>query len=151
MLGVLTFARDAVLLLPLLMFDASVQSYPDFCRAMFDTASQPVREAVVEMERRFGKVRAAHRPAPVMQWVRTLTPAATTHSRSTPPHGCLGGPCAARPCLSSWLLPGCAVLLCSPQLGQTRWLYLMLWMAKHGNGLVPPKNMMLSAKRLRVT
>lgn len=40
---------------------------------------------------------------------------------------------------------------CAPQLGQTRWLYLMLWMAKHGNGLVPPKNMMLSAKRLRVT
>jgi hypothetical protein len=47
----------------------------------------------------------------------------------------------AAPCL-------CLVLL---QLGQTRWLYLMLWMAKHGNGLVPPKNIMLSAKRLRVT
>jgi len=27
----------------------------------------------------------------------------------------------------------------------------MLWMAKHGNGLVPPKNIYLSAKRLRVT
>jgi hypothetical protein len=40
---------------------------------------------------------------------------------------------------------------CAAQLGQTRWLYLMLWMAKHGNGLVPPKNIMLSAKRLRVT
>lgn len=37
------------------------------------------------------------------------------------------------------------------QLGQTRWLYLMLWMAKHGNGLVPPRNIYLSAKRLRVT
>lgn len=32
------------------------QSYPEFCRATFDTATQPVREAVVEMERRYGKV-----------------------------------------------------------------------------------------------
>lgn len=33
-----------------------LQSYPEFCRSTFDTASQPVREAVVEMERRYGKV-----------------------------------------------------------------------------------------------
>lgn len=38
------------------MFICPLQSYPDFCRAMFDTASQPVMEAVLEMERRFGKV-----------------------------------------------------------------------------------------------
>ncbi len=50
--------------------------------------------------------------------------------------------------LLGWLGPCCMWLL---QLGQTRWLYLMLWMAKHGNGLVPPKNIYLSAKRLRVT
>lgn len=37
------------------------------------------------------------------------------------------------------------------QLGQSRWLYLVLWMAKHGNGLVPAKNVILAAKRLRVT
>eukprot|EP00878_Enallax_costatus_P017290 GHUV01018158.1.p1 GENE.GHUV01018158.1~~GHUV01018158.1.p1 ORF type:complete len:152 (+),score=28.74 GHUV01018158.1:211-666(+) len=66
-------------------------SYPEFCRSAFDTAGPNVREAVVEMERRYGK------------------------------------------------------------LGQSRWLYLMLWMAKHGNGLVPPKNVILAAKRLRVT
>ncbi len=34
-----------------------LQSYPEFCRATFDTASKPVMEAVVEMERRYGKVR----------------------------------------------------------------------------------------------
>lgn len=50
-------------------------------------------------------------------------------------------PAAASPCSALVLL----------QLGQTRWLYLMLWMAKHGNGLVPPKTIMLSARRLRVT
>lgn len=49
------------------------------------------------------------------------------------------------------LLAPLVVLLCLLQLGQTRWLYLMLWMAKHGNGLVPPKNIHTSAKRLRVT
>ena len=38
-----------------------------------------------------------------------------------------------------------------PQLGQSRWLYVVLWMAKHGNGLVPPKNIIAAAKRLRVT
>jgi hypothetical protein len=43
------------------------------------------------------------------------------------------------------------MVLCLLQLGQTRWLYIMLWMAKHGNGLVPPKNIITSAKRLRVT
>lgn len=43
----------------------------------------------------------------------------------------------------------CSALL--PQLGQSRWLYCMLWMAKHGNGLVPPRNIIVAAKRLRVT
>ncbi|KAF6251625.1 hypothetical protein COO60DRAFT_1298202 [Scenedesmus sp. NREL 46B-D3] len=66
-------------------------SYPEFCRSAFDSAAVPVRDAVVEMERRYGK------------------------------------------------------------LGQSRWLYMMLWMAKHGNGLVPPKNIIVAAKRLRVT
>jgi hypothetical protein len=42
-------------------------------------------------------------------------------------------------------------LLLLAQLGQSRWLYMMLWMAKHGNGLVPPKNIIVAAKRLRVT
>lgn len=43
--------------------------------------------------------------------------------------------------------PGCL----PAQLGQSRWLYMMLWMAKHGNGLVPPRNIIVAAKRLRVT
>lgn len=34
-----------------------LQSYPEFCRSAFDTADDSVREAVVEMERRYGKVR----------------------------------------------------------------------------------------------
>jgi hypothetical protein len=61
--------------------------------------------------------------------------------------------CAIR-CLELFgLADGCCTCVClwRAQLGQTRWLYLMLWMAKHGNGLVPPKNIMLSARRLRVT
>lgn len=66
-------------------------SYPEFCRSAFDSATLDVRDAVVEMERRYGK------------------------------------------------------------LGQSRWLYCMLWMAKHGNGLVPPRNIIVAAKRLRVT
>jgi 1,3-beta-glucan synthase len=31
-------------------------SYPEFCRSAFDSAGMPVRDAVVEMERRYGKV-----------------------------------------------------------------------------------------------
>lgn len=52
----------------------SSQSYPEFCRSTFDTASQQVREAVVQMEQRYGKVRGVeeadgqwkhlHLPAP---------------------------------------------------------------------------------------
>jgi len=38
-----------------------LQSYPEFCRSTFDTASQPVMEAVVEMERRYGKVNGYRR------------------------------------------------------------------------------------------
>eukprot|EP00879_Flechtneria_rotunda_P012323 GHRR01012870.1.p1 GENE.GHRR01012870.1~~GHRR01012870.1.p1 ORF type:complete len:177 (+),score=42.38 GHRR01012870.1:1502-2032(+) len=68
-----------------------LQAYPEFCRSAFETAGPDVRAAVVEIEKRYGK------------------------------------------------------------LGQSRWLYVVLWMAKHGNGLVPPKNIITAAKRLRVT
>jgi hypothetical protein len=44
-----------------------------------------------------------------------------------------------------------AANFCAIQLGQSRWLYIMLWMAKYGNGLVPPRNIIVAAKRLRVT
>jgi hypothetical protein len=37
------------------------------------------------------------------------------------------------------------------QLARTRWLFLMLWMAKLGTGVVPGKDMLNAAKRLRVT
>ena len=38
-----------------------------------------------------------------------------------------------------------------PQLARTRWLFLMLWMAKFGTGIVPNKDVLNAAKRLRVT
>jgi hypothetical protein len=37
------------------------------------------------------------------------------------------------------------------QLARTRWLFLMMWMAKLGTGIVPSKDMLNAAKRLRVT
>jgi hypothetical protein len=54
------------------------------------------------------------------------------------------------PALPAPSLPPCTSTECL-QLGQSRWLYVVLWMAKHGNGLVPPRNIYLAAKRLRVT
>lgn len=34
-----------------------LQSYPEFCRSAFDTAGPSVRDAIVELERKYGKVR----------------------------------------------------------------------------------------------
>jgi hypothetical protein len=38
------------------------QSYPEFCRSAFDTVGTRERDAVVQMEQRYGKVRVVAQP-----------------------------------------------------------------------------------------
>jgi hypothetical protein len=37
------------------------------------------------------------------------------------------------------------------QAGNSRWVLLVLWIARHGAGIVPPRDVVLAARRLRVS
>jgi len=66
-------------------------AYPEFCRAAYETADERFRIALVELDRKYGK------------------------------------------------------------LAKTKWTLLVLWMAKYGVGLVPNKDIMAAARRMRVS
>lgn len=121
------------------------QAYPEFCRSVYERASGEYFTAVKEMEAAHGKVHSR---------ARALGQPQTRGGRCV----CGGVLCSSSAALTQGAASVCARSRCgapahtplAAQPAAHRALLMVLWMAKFGPGLVPLKDIVASAKRVRV-
>ncbi len=107
------------------------QAYPEFCRSVSNKSSEAFRVAATEFEKKHGKVRAHPGGGETGAKVRSAL--------------LLCSPLDPRPYRHSSSSSLCA------QIANSRWMLLLLWMVQGGTGLVPAKDIINAAKRMRIT